>query len=258
MRATSGPGGHSDVCAADIVAALSRDPVGAKALAQLVEHQLVTDGQFAQAVMQAVEAAHAKGRVSAPGRLLAGTVSSATGAIQPAGGGAPATAYVLLGQAATPVTCVVPSHILPDLTPGAEVWVEPVNGSQRDLLIVAIRAFTGTPLASTAVQRAGDTMTGALTLPSVPALAAGHQQSGHVDCGMYCSGANQNPTGGVTYPVQCTNTPTGITLSAYAGSPTNSNAPTVEHIDKTGFDIFIASLATGNTFWHGTFTTVGN
>ncbi len=147
-----------------LVNAIVSDPQALAALAAALAQSGLVDEIHTS--ITATVAAHARGEA---GRLLAGVVSNLTGWLIPAGGGVPAKAMVFLNGSSVATACVVASYVLPDLTAGAQVWVEAVNGVRADLLIVGLRAFTATPaasLAATAVQRAGDTMTGALTGPA--------------------------------------------------------------------------------------------
>lgn len=143
---SSGGGGTSNTLrGADLVRAVLDDPAATRALADALGAQLApTLAQTAARVARG----HQTGQA---GQRLAATVITGSGAIQGASGGKPAVALVTLGGAATPVPAVVPAHVLPDLAAGAEVWVEPVNGNAHDLLVTAIRAYTGTPVASQAL-----------------------------------------------------------------------------------------------------------
>lgn len=185
MRATTGA--RYDVqastgasAAAALVEALCHDPQTLARLAQA----LVAAG-LADEVHASIQSAVTQHARQEAGRLVAGVVATGTGWLIPATAFTPAKAMVFLGGSALAVACVVATSILPDLTPGAQVWVEPVNGSAADLLIVALRAFVGTPAVTSQgsqiatntsaiaantsalggkVAKAGDTMTGPLTV----------------------------------------------------------------------------------------------
>lgn len=126
--------------AAALVEALCADPQTLARLAQA----LVAAG-LADEVHASIQAAVTQHARQEAGRLIAGVVATGSGWLIPATASTPTKAMVFLGGSALAVACVVATPILPDLTAGAQVWVEPVNGSAADLLIVALRAFTGTP-----------------------------------------------------------------------------------------------------------------
>lgn len=121
--------------AAALVEALCSDPQALALLAQA----LVRAGLAAE-VHASIDRALAQHRRTEAGRLLAGVVSTASGAIIAASGGTPAKAMVFLGGSATAVACVLPPHLTASVIAGTQVWVEPVNGSMADLMVVAARA----------------------------------------------------------------------------------------------------------------------
>lgn len=129
------PGSASHLSAAALVSALCADPQALAALAQA----LVRAGLAAE-VHASIDAALAQHRRTEAGRLLAGVVSTNTGAIIAANGSVPAKAMVFLGGSSVAVACVLPPHLTASVVAGTEVWVEPVNGSMADLLVVAARA----------------------------------------------------------------------------------------------------------------------
>lgn len=128
--------------AAALINALCADP---QALAQLA--QALVGAGLAEAVHSSIDAAIGQHARQEAGRLLAGVVSTQSGWLIAASGGAPTKVMVFLGGSTQAVACVVPPHLVADVTAGAQVWVEPVNGSHADLLVVALRAFTATPAA---------------------------------------------------------------------------------------------------------------
>ena len=134
MRVTA-PGASSSISAAALVNALCADP---QALAQLAQ-ALVRAG-LADEVHASIDAALAQHRRTEAGRLLAGVVSTNSGAIIAASGSVPAKAMVYLGGSSVAVACVLPPHLTASVVAGTQVWVEPVNGSMADLLVVAARA----------------------------------------------------------------------------------------------------------------------
>jgi hypothetical protein len=136
MRAAS-PGSPSSTAlsAATLVGLLCSDPQALAVLAQA----LVRAGLAAE-VHASIDAALTQHARTEAGRRLAGVVSTATGAIIAASGGTPAKAMVFLGGGATAVACVLPPHLSASVIAGTQVWVEPVNGSMADLLIVSARA----------------------------------------------------------------------------------------------------------------------
>ena len=134
MRVTSPHTLAASMNAAALVEALCADPQALAALAQA----LVRAG-LADEVHASIDAALAQHRRTEAGRLLAGVVSTQVGAIIAASGGTPAKAMVFLGGSATAVACVIPPHLTASITTGVQVWVEPVNGSMADLLVVAAR-----------------------------------------------------------------------------------------------------------------------
>lgn len=258
---SAGGGGHK-LSGAALVQAVLADPAACRALADAL-------GAHLAPVLVATAARVASGhQAGQAGRRLAATVTSGSGAIQAASGGKPAVALVSVGGAATPVAAVVPAHILPDLTAGAEVWVEPVNGNPQDLLVTAIRAFTGTPTATTALTtanaampKAGGTFTGAVSAPSAtfnstPVLASGYQGTGR--CGLELVNAVTGNTAGygVNFKQTMTNTPTSITLTVNVQSSVSSVG--TARIDSTGFDFLLLPSAAGHVYWYGSYTTSGN
>lgn len=138
MRATS-PGSSAaasaSLSAATLVDLLCNDPQALAVLAQA----LVRAGLAAE-VHASIDAALAQHARSESGRLLAGVVSTNSGALIAASGGVPAKAMVFLGGGVTAVACVLPPHLTASVVAGTQVWVEPVNGSMADLLIVSARA----------------------------------------------------------------------------------------------------------------------
>lgn len=134
MRATSS-GNAGGVSAASLVMLLTSDPEALSVLARA----LVTAG-LADEVHASIDAALTQHRRSEAGRLLAGVVSTNAGALIAASGSVPAKAMVFLGGSTVAVACVLPPHLSASVTTGTQVWVEPVNGSMADLLIVAARA----------------------------------------------------------------------------------------------------------------------
>jgi len=102
--------------------------------------QALVRAGLAAEVHASIDAALIQHARSEAGRRLAGVVSTQTGAIIAASGGTPAKAMVFLGGGATAVACVLPPHLSASVVAGTQVWVEPVNGSMADLLIVSARA----------------------------------------------------------------------------------------------------------------------
>lgn len=270
MRAAS-IGKPANVTAASLVNALTSDP---QALAQLAQ-ALVSAG-LAEAVHTSIDAAVAQHARQESGRLLAGTVSTVTGWLIPATGSTPAKAMVFLGGSAHASACVVATPILPDLTVGAQVWVEPVNGSMADLLIVALRAFTGTPAVTSQaseiatntsaiagkVSKSGDTISGGLTVGGVlavsapPVLSAGNQETGVA--GFSCPGTGGHDVAIVkNFKTVLTNAPSSINTSNLA-TPTNAVGLNVNLLTRYGFNMFWQASATGDTGWDIQYTTVGN
>ncbi len=163
-----------------LIALLSTDARAQQALAGLVMQQLL-QGNFAAQVVRASAQLASASRARGPGTRLAGTVSTLAGAITgPTPGSAPCVAMVFLQGAATAVACYVPPHIVSDLATGQDVWVEPVNGSISDLMIVAVRGETATPVAAQALTNAATAQTAANNAQSTAntALADATSHSG--------------------------------------------------------------------------------
>ncbi len=146
-----------------LVALLSGDSRAQTALAGLVMAKLLQANFAAHLVGASTQLASAS-RARGPGMRLAGTVSTLSGAITgPTPGSAVCVAMVFLHGASTAVACYVPPHIVPDLATGQDVWVEPVNGSITDLMVVAVRGAEATPIASQALTNAATAQTTANT-----------------------------------------------------------------------------------------------
>lgn len=119
-------------------------PSATDQLIQQVASALLTGG-FAAQIISAVEAVVGTQMSSAPGKLMAGVVSNSAGALQTPTGGEPYQAMVFLNGSAQAVPAVVPTHLIPDISTGAQVWVQAINGRADDLMIHSIRAFTSSP-----------------------------------------------------------------------------------------------------------------
>lgn len=116
-------------------------------LVEAVSGALLNQG-FAGLLVQAMERMMTAAQGENPGKLIAGTVSGAAGAIS-SGGGDVTTAMVYLNGSTVPTPVYVPPHLVADLTAGCEVWVRAANGNRADLMIDSVRAFTSTPSSST-------------------------------------------------------------------------------------------------------------
>lgn len=87
-------------------------------------------------------------------------------------------------------------------------------------------------------------------------LLTGNQETG------WTGGGNSNAVNtaaqlyGTNFKTTMQNTPSSITLSVAASN--NTNAPFASQIHTVGFSLSQTATANGSTFWHGTYTTVGN
>lgn len=131
-RATTGLTGQA------ILSALHGDASALAALSADVASVLFSGG-FAAEIIAAIEAVVGSSQTAGPGRKIAGTISTGTGALELNGSSQAYIAMVFLNGAATAVACYVPTHIRSQIATGQEVWVEPMNGSMNDLMIVALR-----------------------------------------------------------------------------------------------------------------------
>lgn len=176
MRLTNGPGSQSktkpgadDVRQADVLSRLT-DADLARLTEQVTRRLLGTD--YSAKMIDAIEAVVFKRVNNGPGSLLAGVISSSAGAIQWASGGNPTTAMVFLqgGSVATPV--YIPPHLEADIVISQEIWVTPVNGRRDDLVMVAVRAFTGVPAQRIAWEATPQTVWAAAAIGAAGTLTA--------------------------------------------------------------------------------------
>lgn len=157
---------------AALVQAVLADPAALAALANAIGQHLLDAGLASQVVQIAQSVSAARGE-HAPGHLLAGTVSTLAGALQAPSGSTGALAMVYINGASTATACAVPPHVWPDIATGQDVWVQQVNGTSGDYIVVAVRGFTGTPKASAALPTSGGTITGDLTVDGQLLLPVG-------------------------------------------------------------------------------------
>jgi hypothetical protein len=121
-----------------VLAALMNDPNAMSQLMQALAGSLLSSG-FTAEIIEAIESIVNTSSATTPGHLVAGTVSTLTGALQLNGSSVPDVAMVFLNGAATAVPCYIPTHIRSQIATGQEVWVMPVNGSYADLMVFSIR-----------------------------------------------------------------------------------------------------------------------
>ncbi len=121
-----------------ILSALQNDSTALAALTQEIGGNLLTSG-FAIEIISAISAAINSGQAGGAGRLLAGAISSAAGALLLNGSSQAYEAMVYLNGSATAVACYVPTHLRATIASGQSVWVQPINGNMSDLVIVLLR-----------------------------------------------------------------------------------------------------------------------
>lgn len=87
-------------------------------------------------------------------------------------------------------------------------------------------------------------------------LATGHQETGFCGIQGYSPGAASGIGSPINFKMVMTNAPSSVTLAT--GSSTNMSSKQVISIDKYGGFLNIVCAATGNAYYYGDYTTVGN
>lgn len=268
MKLTSSgtaPGGKRPNQSAEaLVARICADPTALRLLAQVLGRQLLNGG-FAAQLVDAADQIAASHRSRGPGRRVAGTVATGTGAIVGPSAGQPCIAMVALNGSAFLTSCYVPPHVAPDLAAGQEVWVEPINGT-TDYMVVAVRNFQSTPAATSAqstanaaMPAAGGAFTGPITLPSPALLAAGTQLSGPYSYYGYATSTSVQLATTVPFFPNLTNVPTSLTLTLVYSSNYASGSLGAGVFTTNGALIWAQAAAANATLaFRGTWTTVGN
>ncbi len=129
-------GGHHALGGATVGGAVAGVPLDQ--IVQQVESALLSGG-FVANIITAIAQVIDGSQSSAAGRLVAGTIATATGALLLNGSSVPIAAMVFLNGAATATSCYVPTHLRASVAAGDEVWVIPINGSFADLQLFSIR-----------------------------------------------------------------------------------------------------------------------